>query len=50
LCAPLALLPRRSTRLLGARWRFAYAAGFVRAAVGWGMPRPAEHERVALSA
>ena len=50
LCAPLALVPRRSTRLLGARWRFAYAAGFVRAAVGWGMPRPGDHRRAALSA
>ena len=36
LCAPAALLPRDSTRLLAARWRWAYAAGFVRAALGWG--------------
>lgn len=35
LFAPAALIPRRSTRLLAARWRFAYAAGFVRAALGW---------------
>ena len=34
-CAPAALLPRRSTWLLGARWRWAYAAGFIRAAFGW---------------
>lgn len=35
LCAPAGLLPRRSTRLLGLRWRLAYAAGFARAALGW---------------
>jgi len=35
LCAPFALLPRTSPRLIGARWRFAYALGFVRAALGW---------------
>jgi glycosyltransferase involved in cell wall biosynthesis len=35
LFAPAALIPRRSTLLLGARWRLAYAAGFVRAAFGW---------------
>ncbi|HUB14878.1 MAG TPA: glycosyltransferase [Acetobacteraceae bacterium] len=35
LCAPAALLPRESTRLIGARWRFAYAHGFIRAALGW---------------
>ena len=33
--APLHLLPTASTRLIGARWRLAYAAGFVRAAFGW---------------
>jgi len=33
LCAPTALLPRRSGHLIGCRWRFAYAAGFVRAAL-----------------
>jgi glycosyltransferase involved in cell wall biosynthesis len=33
--APAALIPRRSTLLLAARWRLAYAAGFIRAAVGW---------------
>jgi hypothetical protein len=27
--------PKRSTRFLAARWRWAYAAGFVRAALGW---------------
>jgi glycosyltransferase involved in cell wall biosynthesis len=35
LFAPAALLPRSSTLFLGARWRRAYAAGFVRAALGW---------------
>jgi glucosyl-dolichyl phosphate glucuronosyltransferase len=35
LFAPAGLLPRRSTRLIGARWRLAYALGFIRAAVGW---------------
>ncbi len=35
LCAPTGLLPRRSTRLIGARWRLAYAFGFILAALGW---------------
>ena len=35
LCAPAALLPRDSTLFLAARWRWAYAAGFLRAAFGW---------------
>jgi glycosyltransferase involved in cell wall biosynthesis len=35
LLAPFGLVPRHSTRLLGARWRLAYAAGFVGAALGW---------------
>jgi len=35
LCAPAALWPRGSTRFLAVRWRFAYAAGYVRAAFGW---------------
>jgi glycosyltransferase involved in cell wall biosynthesis len=35
LFAPAALVPRRSTFLLAARWRLAYATGFVRAALGW---------------
>lgn len=34
LCAPTALLPRSSTRLLGWRWRLAYALGFIRATLG----------------
>jgi glucosyl-dolichyl phosphate glucuronosyltransferase len=35
LLAPSCLIPRGSTWLLGARWRAAYATGFVRAALGW---------------
>jgi glycosyltransferase involved in cell wall biosynthesis len=35
LFAPAALVPRHSTHLLGVRWRLAYAAGFIRAALGW---------------
>jgi glucosyl-dolichyl phosphate glucuronosyltransferase len=34
LMAPFGLLPLRSTRLLGCRWRLAYAAGFIRGALG----------------
>lgn len=33
LFAPTALLPRDSPRLIGCRWRLAYAAGFIRAAL-----------------
>jgi glycosyltransferase involved in cell wall biosynthesis len=33
--APVCLIPRHSTFLLAARWRVAYAAGFIRAAFGW---------------
>ena len=35
LLAPAWLIPHHSTLLLAARWRFAYAAGFIRAALGW---------------
>jgi glycosyltransferase involved in cell wall biosynthesis len=35
LYAPVAMWPRASTKLLASRWRWAYAAGFVRAALGW---------------
>jgi GT2 family glycosyltransferase len=35
LLSPACLLPRHSTLLLAARWRAAYAIGFVRAALGW---------------
>ena len=34
LLAPFGLLPRRSTCLVPCRWRLAYAAGFVRSALG----------------
>jgi glucosyl-dolichyl phosphate glucuronosyltransferase len=34
LCAPASLLPPGSTRLLGLRWRLAYAKGYTRAALG----------------
>ncbi len=35
LLGPVALVPRRSTFLLAARWRVAYAVGFIRTALGW---------------
>lgn len=35
LLAPTGLLPRRWTFLLAARWRLAYATGFIRATFGW---------------
>lgn len=35
LCAPFSLIPARSTLFLAARWRFAYAAGFIKATLGW---------------
>jgi GT2 family glycosyltransferase len=34
-CAPAGLWPRGSTRMLPLRWRLFYAAGFIRAALGW---------------
>ncbi len=37
-----ALLPQGSVRLIEARWRAAYALGFVRAAFGWQAARAAE--------
>jgi hypothetical protein len=36
LLAPAAVVPARSTWLLGLRWRLAYAQGFVRMALGGG--------------
>ena len=36
LYAPLAAIPKASTSLLEARWRLAYAAGFLRAALRGG--------------
>ena len=41
LLAPVALIPRGSTLLLGGRWRLAYAVGFIRAACGWHAARTA---------
>jgi glucosyl-dolichyl phosphate glucuronosyltransferase len=35
LLAPVCLVPRRSTALLWARWRLAYATGFIKTALGW---------------
>lgn len=35
LCAPAALWPAESARAIALRWRFAYACGFIRAALGW---------------
>ncbi len=35
LLAPTCLIPRDSAFLLAARWRVAYATGFIRAALGW---------------
>ncbi len=35
LFAPAALIPETSPVLIGARWRQAYSAGFIRAALGW---------------
>lgn len=50
LCAPAALVPRRSTRLLAARWRLAYAAGFIQAALGWRAAQTAARQGVVASA
>jgi glucosyl-dolichyl phosphate glucuronosyltransferase len=44
LFAPAALIPRRSTFLLAARWRLAYAAGFIRASLGWRVAEAAKAE------
>jgi hypothetical protein len=35
LLGPACLVPRNSTFLIAARWRVAYASGFIRAALGW---------------
>jgi glycosyltransferase involved in cell wall biosynthesis len=42
LFAPAALIPSSSTLLIGVRWRRAYSAGFVRAALGWQAAATAE--------
>jgi glycosyltransferase involved in cell wall biosynthesis len=44
LFAPAALIPRRSTFMLAARWRLAYAAGFIRASLGWRVTEAAKAE------
>ena len=50
LLAPFGLIPRHSTRLLGARWRLAYAAGFIRAAFGWRATAAAIHDAAPVAA
>ena len=47
LYAPAALVPAASTRFLAVRWRWAYASGFVRAALGWRVTDAAR--RIALT-
>ncbi|MDE2516495.1 MAG: glycosyltransferase [Rhodospirillales bacterium] len=47
LCAPAALLGRHSTRLIGLRWRLAYALGFLRVAFGWQVARAAAEAHAA---
>lgn len=48
LCAPVALLAHRSTRLLALRWRLAYAKGFTRSALGCVAGKRAAPLRLAL--
>ena len=51
LLAPACLLPRHSTLLLAARWRVAYATGFVKAAFGWRVTEAAvKHATVPVAA
>ena len=51
LLAPAALIPEHTAFLLAARWRFAYAAGFIRAALGWHVTEAAiEQAAVAVAA
>jgi hypothetical protein len=42
LFAPAALVPSTSPALIGVRWRRAYSAGFIRAALGWQAAAAAE--------
>jgi glycosyltransferase involved in cell wall biosynthesis len=44
---PTALIPRQSTALLWARWRLAYATGFIKAAFGW-HPTESMNEQAAV--
>ena len=46
LCAPASLLPHGSTRLIGPRWRFAYALGFITAFFGRHASTTARREAV----
>jgi glycosyltransferase involved in cell wall biosynthesis len=41
LLSPVWLIPRHSTILLAARWRLAYATGFIRTALGWKVTKAA---------
>jgi glycosyltransferase involved in cell wall biosynthesis len=50
LCSPTALIPRHSTRLLAARWRLAYAAGFIHAALGGQLVRTATRQGASVPA
>jgi glucosyl-dolichyl phosphate glucuronosyltransferase len=51
LLAPTLLIPRRATALLSARWRLAYATGFVKAAFGWHATKAAiEQAKVPVAA
>jgi hypothetical protein len=50
LFAPSALCRETSTRWLAVRWRRAYAAGFVRAALGWGVTGKARRMALMSSA
>lgn len=50
LCSPTALIPRRSTWLLAARWRLAYAAGFIHAALGGQLVRSATRQGATVPA
>lgn len=50
LCAPFALVPSSATWLMAPRWRLAYAAGFVRAALGWEAVASAQRQVVSTVA
>jgi hypothetical protein len=46
LLGPVCLIPRQSPFLLAARWRAAYAAGFIKAAFGWHVTEAAINQAV----
>jgi glucosyl-dolichyl phosphate glucuronosyltransferase len=50
LLAPAGLIPQRSTFLLAARWRLAYARGFIKAAFGWHATQAAIEQAAVLVA